>query len=90
MTKKKVYIITEGGGKSQQKKREREVKKIKRRCKERSIVLFSNTANIMNCLCVSVEEGMATYSSILTWRIPMDQGAWWATNHGVTESDMSN
>ena len=33
-----------------------------------------------------LEEGMATYSSILAWRIPMDRGAWWATVHGVAES----
>ena len=25
---------------------------------------------------------MATHSSILAWRIPMDKGAWWATVHG--------
>ena len=31
-------------------------------------------------------EGMATHSSILAWRIPMDRGAWWATVHGVTKS----
>jgi len=30
-----------------------------------------------------LEESMATHSSILTWRIPMDRGAWWATVHGV-------
>ena len=29
---------------------------------------------------------MATPSSILAWRVPMDRGAWWATVHGVTES----
>ena len=34
----------------------------------------------------TLEEGMATHSSILTWRIPMDRGAWWATVHGVTKS----
>ena len=28
---------------------------------------------------------MATDSSILAWRIPMDRGAWWATVHGVAE-----
>ena len=34
-----------------------------------------------------LEEGMATHSSILAWRIPTDRGAWRATVHGVTESD---
>ena len=34
----------------------------------------------------SLEEGMATHSSILAWRIPMDRGAWWASVHGVTKS----
>ena len=34
-----------------------------------------------------LEEGTETHSSILAWRIPMDRGAWWATVHGVTESD---
>ena len=33
-----------------------------------------------------LEEGMATHSSILAWRIPMDKGAWQATVHGVTKS----
>ena len=33
-----------------------------------------------------LEEGMATHSSILVWRTPMDRGAWWATVHGVTKS----
>ena len=33
------------------------------------------------------EEGMASHSSILAWRIPMDRGAWWAAVHGVTKSD---
>ena len=32
-----------------------------------------------------LEEGMATHSSILAWRIPMDRGAWWATGHGVAK-----
>ena len=31
-------------------------------------------------------EGMTTHSSILSWRIPMDGGAWWATVHGVSKS----
>ena len=30
---------------------------------------------------------MATHSSMLAWRIPMDRGAWWATVNGITESD---
>ena len=33
-----------------------------------------------------LEEGMATHSSILTWRILMDRGAWRATVHGVAKS----
>ena len=33
-----------------------------------------------------LEEGMATNSSILAWRIPMDRGAWWAALHRVTKS----
>ena len=31
-----------------------------------------------------VEEEMATYSSILAWRLPVDRGAW-----QVAESDMT-
>ena len=33
-----------------------------------------------------LEEGMATHSSILAWRIPVDRGAWRATIHGVSQS----
>ena len=33
-----------------------------------------------------LEEGMATHSRILAWRIPMDRGAWRAAVHGVTKS----
>ena len=33
-----------------------------------------------------LEEGMATHSSILAWRIPMDREAWRATVHGVAKS----
>ena len=36
----------------------------------------------------SLEEGMATNSSILAWRIPVDRGAQWATVHGVAKSQM--
>ena len=34
----------------------------------------------------ALEEGMTTHSSILTWRIPMDRGAWWAAVHRVAKS----
>ena len=34
----------------------------------------------------ALEEGMATHSSVLAWRIPMDTGAWQATVHQVTKS----
>ena len=33
-----------------------------------------------------LEDGMATHSSILVWRILMDRGAWQATVHGVEKS----
>ena len=33
-----------------------------------------------------MEEGMATHSSILAWRIPMDRRAWKAAVHGVAKS----
>ena len=31
-------------------------------------------------------EGIATHSSIIAWRNPMDKGAWWAILHGVAKS----
>ena len=37
-------------------------------------------------LCLTLEKEMATHSGILSWEIPMDRGAWWATVHGVTKS----
>ena len=30
--------------------------------------------------------GMATHSSILAWRIPIDRGGWRATVHGIAKS----
>ena len=33
----------------------------------------------------SSEEGMATHSTILSWRIPMNIGAWWAMFYRVTK-----
>ena len=37
-----------------------------------------------------LEEGMATYSSILAWRTPMNREAWQVAVHWVTESDMTD
>ena len=34
-------------------------------------------------------EGMATHSSNLAWRIPIDRGTWRATALGCKESDMT-
>ena len=34
-----------------------------------------------------LEEGMATHSSILAWRIPKDRGVWQATGNGVVKSE---
>ena len=33
-----------------------------------------------------LEEGTATHSSILSWRIPRDRGAWQAAVHGFSKS----
>ena len=33
-----------------------------------------------------LEEDMATHSSILAWKIPIDRGAWQAAVHEVAES----
>ena len=33
-----------------------------------------------------LEEGMATHSGILAWKVPMDRGTWWATVRVVTKS----
>ena len=42
------------------------------------------------CRCLDwedpLEKGMATHSSIPAWKIPIDSGAWWATVHGVPNS----
>ena len=32
-----------------------------------------------------LEQDMATHSSILTWKNPMDRRAWWAVVHGVAK-----
>ena len=34
----------------------------------------------------SLEEGMATHSIVLAWRILEERGAWWATIHSVVKS----
>ena len=36
-----------------------------------------------------LDQGMATHSRILAWRIPMDRRAWQAAVHGVSKSDMT-
>ena len=33
-----------------------------------------------------LKEGMATHSSILAWKVPMDKGAWLAAAHRVSKS----
>ena len=33
-----------------------------------------------------LEEGIATHSTILAWKIPTESGAWRATVHGVAKS----
>ena len=35
-----------------------------------------------------LQEEIATHSSILAWKIPMDRGAWWATVHGIAKGQI--
>ena len=37
----------------------------------------------------ALEEGMETHSSILSWRIPMDRGAWWGRKEWETTERLS-
>ena len=37
-----------------------------------------------------LEEGMATHSSVLAWRIPMDRGTWRAAVRGIKESEVTD
>ena len=50
--------------------------------------LACNVGDLGSILCWEdpQEAGMATHTSSLAWRIPMDRGAWRATIHGVTKS----
>ena len=34
-----------------------------------------------------LEEEMATHSTVLAWRIPMDRGTWWASPWALKELD---
>ena len=36
-----------------------------------------------------LQKEMATHSSILAWKIPMDRGAWWVQSMGSQELDMT-
>ena len=33
-----------------------------------------------------LEKAMATHTSILAWKIPMDREAWWVIVHGTAKS----
>ena len=37
-----------------------------------------------------LEKEMATHSSFLAWKIPIDRGAWQATVHGIEKLDTQN
>ena len=49
-------------------------------------VLILMVSNICVNAAMKLDKEMATHSSVLAWRIPMDRGAWWATVHGVAKS----
>ena len=37
-------------------------------------------------LAVTLEKEMATHSSVLAWKIPGTEEAWWAAVYGVPQS----
>ena len=53
---------------------------------EGAMLFFNSIYKELATDMVLTEEGMATHSSILAWRIPMDRGTCWATDHGVAKS----
>ena len=53
---------------------------------EKQEFVFSEVFYRLSSDLKGFEEGMATHSSILAWRIPKDRGAWQTTVHGVTKS----
>ena len=56
-------------------------------CKTKLIPFPVSSLLLTLVLAVCFEgKGVATQSGIPAWRIPMDRGAWWATDHGVTKS----
>ena len=48
-------------------------------CKAGGLVFITEFGRIL-------EKGLATHSSILAWRIPMDRGVWQAAIHGFPKS----
>ena len=50
--------------------------------------MVKNLPAVQETQVPSLDQGMATHSSILAWRIPWT-GAWQAIVCGVTESDMT-
>ena len=49
-------------------------------------ICYGNPNGLTQWYNNSMEKKMATHSSILAWRIPMDRGTWQAIVHGVAES----
>ena len=80
----KLYTIKE-----RKNKRKEERKKIKKVGKRKEILDMWETWVPSLSWGDHLEQGMATHSSILAWRIPMDRGAWQATPTGCKESDMT-
>ena len=52
------------------------------------LAIVGDTSNLVGSLDQEdlLEEGVATHSSILAWRIPMDRGVWKASVHMVAKS----
>ena len=49
-------------------------------------ILNWTIADLLFYIWKTLEKEMATHSSILAWKNPMDRGTWWVTVHGIAKS----
>ena len=63
--------------------------RIKQWSGENLLVMWETPVGFLGWEDDPLEEGMATHSNILSWRIPMDRGAWWGCKESDTTQQLS-